>query len=276
MLRPWPADDGGLVRLRLVGGRVTAEQLVALAAVAAEYGDGDVHLTQRANLQVRGLPLVGESLPAKVVRAFEGTGLLPSRSHELIRNIMCSPLTGRSGGRADLTPLLDRLDAGLRADPQLAGLSARFLFVLDDGRGDLLARPADVTLVALDAQHAQLRLGAEHWTPVSPLADGADGMIAAARSFLAARGHEGSAAWHVDELRSPLPIARAEPDPRAPAPAAPLPFGRVEHTDPPLCHVQVPDGVLRPAQLGDLVATGADPLIVTPWHGVIVPDEARN
>ena len=44
------------------------------------------------------------------------------------------------GGRADLRPVMDRLDALLCADPDLGRLPGRFLFTLDDGRGDLLDR----------------------------------------------------------------------------------------------------------------------------------------
>ena len=45
-----------LVRLRLIGGQVSSASLRALADVAGAYGDGRVHLTSRANLQVRALP----------------------------------------------------------------------------------------------------------------------------------------------------------------------------------------------------------------------------
>ena len=44
------------MRLRLAGGRVTADSLAALLWVSRRYGDGDVHLTARANLQLRALP----------------------------------------------------------------------------------------------------------------------------------------------------------------------------------------------------------------------------
>ncbi|MEO8815503.1 MAG: nitrite reductase, partial [Mycobacterium sp.] len=54
VLRPWLADDGLLVRLRLVGGRLPVASLARLLAVSAEFADGRIHLTRRANLQVRG------------------------------------------------------------------------------------------------------------------------------------------------------------------------------------------------------------------------------
>ena len=56
VFRPWPADDGALVRLRVPGGHFTRTTLLALLDVAESYGDGRVHLTKRANLQLRALP----------------------------------------------------------------------------------------------------------------------------------------------------------------------------------------------------------------------------
>ena len=56
VFRPWPADDGALVRLRLPGGHLSRTTLLSLVAVAEQYGDGRVHLTTRANLQLRALP----------------------------------------------------------------------------------------------------------------------------------------------------------------------------------------------------------------------------
>src|SRR5690348_18440750 len=100
-LRPWPAADGLLVRLRLIGGRVASASLNALLNVAEEYGDGRVHVTVRANLQVRAFPGREGTLAPEALAAIERTGLLPARSHELGRNIMCSPQTGLTGGRED-------------------------------------------------------------------------------------------------------------------------------------------------------------------------------
>lgn len=255
VLRPWPAADGDLVRLRLPGGRLPASGLRALADVAAAYGDGEVHLTRRANLQVRGLPPV----TPEIVAAFEATGLLPSRSHELARNVLCSPQTGLAGGRADLRPVVAELDRLLCATPALAALPGRFLFVLDDGRGDLLDRPADLGLVALGPGSAQLRI-AGGWGEVVPLAGAAARLVELATAFLDVR----TAEWHVSELAAPL-VAPLPPDPGLPDPAPPLAYGAV----PGGRHVPAVGGVLDPA----LAEVGGD-LVVTPWRGVLVPEAA--
>lgn len=248
-LRPWPADDGLLVRLRLVGGRVTRTELSELVAVAEEYGDGRVHLTGRANLQLRGLPAAdrdadgdaGGALAPEVLAALEATGLLPSLTHELVRNIMVSP---RSTG---LQPVAEELDRLLCADERLAELPGRFLFVLD-----LPERACDLGLAALDATTAQLRVG-DGWGPVVDVAAAPAAMVALAHDFLDRRTTE----WHVSELPDPLVPDRG-PDPRVPPPVPPLAFGDR--------HVPAPDGVDR-----DLLARLAgDDLVVTPWRGVLV------
>lgn len=272
VLRPWPADDGALVRVRLVGGRTTGQQLCALSDVAVRHGDGDLHLTTRANLQLRGLPLDGDRLPDAVVAEIEATGLLPSRAHDVARNVMVSPLTGLRGGRADLRPVADELDRLLRAVPTLGALPGRFLHVLDDGRGDLVEldglvrRGPDLGLVALDRRTAQLRHGRRGWGEVLPLDEAASALVALAARFVAVRGDGPTAPWHVDEL--PEPLAPDHPrDARTRVRTDPLPHDGA--------HVAVPGGVLTPGLVARLAARGDD-LVVTPWHGVVVAHEAAQ
>jgi precorrin-3B synthase len=270
VLRPWPAEDGALVRVRLVGGRVTAAALAGLSEAAQTYGDGRLHLTGRANLQLRALPWApdGESLPDAVVAAVEATGLLPSRSHELARNVLVSPLSGLSGGRTDLRPVAAELDRLLIADPALADLPGRFLLVLDDGRGDLVDREADLGLVALDRRTAQLRVG-PRWGPVVPLDRAPSALVALATQFLRLRGDGPTAPWHVAELPVELVGPEAQ-DPRVPLAADPPAYGPFDGGE----HVAVPDGVLHAELVTGLVERLVAPgreLVVTPWHGVVVP-----
>ena len=268
VLRPWPAEDGALVRLRLPGGRITRSQLRAVVAIAEEYGDGRAHLTSRANLQLRGLP-GGDCLPGEVVDAIAATGLLPHPEHELVRNIMVSPLTGLVGGRADLQPVARALDEGLCSHRSLAALPGRFLFVLDDGRGDLVDRPLDLGVVAVSADDVQLRLGSQHWGPVVPLSEAAARLVGLARAFLSVRGSGPSASWHVDELpRTP------DSEPRDPRTMVNSPQPAYGDLGVGLVHLPVPDGVLdRPFVDG----LGFDELVVTPWRSLVVgvPAAAR-
>lgn len=267
VLRPWPADDGMLVRLRLPGGRVTVPSLNALIEVAERFGDGRIHVTSRANLQLRALPADGDGLPGDVLTAIEATGLLPSREHDLARNVMVSPQTGLAGGRADLRAVVAYLDAAVCASPELGGLPGRFLFVLDDGRGDLLDRPCDLGLVALSHETAQLRIG-EAWGPVVGVAEAPRHLVALAMDFLAARGSGPDAAWHVHELAAPLRV----PQPPAvdlPAAQPPLAFGPV----PGGFHQAVPPEGLDRAAVDLLGVAAPDQVVVTPWRGVLIPEE---
>lgn len=261
VFRPWSADDGALVRLRLVGGAVDARTLHRLGEVAQVYGDGDVHLTKRANLQVRGLP---DPLGEEVEQALADTGLLPHPTHELVRNVMVSPLTGITGGRADLRPVARALDEGLCAHPSLARLPGRFLFVLDDGRGDLLDRTLDLGLVAVSDTEAQLRIGTRAWGPVVPLDEAAGRLVGLARAFLTVRGDGPAAPWHVDELpATPEPHER---DARTHVRREPPAYGRVAED---ITHLRVPGGLLTPDLRATLPAHGR--LVVTPWRSLLVP-----
>lgn len=269
VFRPWPAHDGLLVRLRLVGGRVSARALCSLVEVAEQFGDGRVHVTSRANLQLRAFPGRDGRLDEAARVALERTGLLPTRTHELVRNVMLSPQSGLAGGKADLRPTASELDRLLCADTTLAGLPGRFLFVLDDGRGDLLHRSCDLGLVALDGRVGQLRIGSG-WGEVVPLRSAPERLTGLAAAFVRSRGIGPTAAWHVTELSDPL----AEPvdvDARVPGPIAPLPFGDV----PGGRHVAVPTAGLDREQvrlLASELASQSDELIATPWRGVLISE----
>lgn len=276
VLRPWIADDGALVRVRLPGGMVATEALAALLKVALRHGDGAVYLTSRANVQVRALAHTDGRLDEKAVRAVVATGLVPSTTHERVRNIMASPLTGRAGGRADLRPVVAALDVRLRAEPRLTALGGRFLFVLDDGRGDLVARDLDLGLVALDAVYAQVRAGRNAWGPVVPLDRAAEVLTASAVAFVERAGTGPSAPWHVDELDGggaalPGMVADRRAETRVSGSAPPL--GRIVQRDGRIArHVPVPDGRLDARLTAELAALSPRELIVTPWRTVVVPD----
>lgn len=259
VLRPWAADDGALVRLRLPGGQVTRDQLAATIGVAEEHGDGQVHLTARGNLQLRGLP-GHDCLPGTVVAAFRATGLLPHPTHDLVRNVMASPLTGLVGGRADLRPVVAEVDERLCARSSMTQLPGRFLFVLDDGRGDLVGRTLDLGLVAVDEHRCQLRLGSHHWGPVVPLGEAAARLVGLARAFLGVRGHGPSAPWHVDEL--PTTPEGQPRDPRTEVHSEQPSYGPLaEGVD----HLEVPGGVLERSALAGL----PERLVVTPWRSLV-------
>jgi len=142
-LQTHAAADGALARVRVPGGLLTGDQLRTLAAAARDLGDGALELTSRGNVQLRGLAPGAE---AGLGDRLAAAGLLPSPTHERVRNVLASALTGRAGGHVDVRPWVRTLDAALCADPALAALPGRYLATLDDGRGDVAGLGGDVGL----------------------------------------------------------------------------------------------------------------------------------
>ncbi|WP_246017399.1 precorrin-3B synthase [Micromonospora pisi] len=286
-LRVHVAADGNLARVRVPGGRLHADQLAALAAAASELGDGGLELTSRGNVQLRGLPAGAErELAARLWAA----GLLPSETHERVRNVIASTLSGRAeGGRFDLRTLVDELDQGLCADPALAELPGRFLFTVDDGRGDVTGFGADVGLFAVASDTLAVLLGGTDTGVRLPPAAGAGTALRAARAFLAEYTAQGGTAWRLTELDDGVPRVahrlRSALDPAfvgspggladAPAPTRP-PVGRIAQIDGRLAlALMVPLGRLTLAQVDVLEAAaraGAHEINITPWRTVVVPD----
>jgi precorrin-3B synthase len=277
VLRPWIADDGALIRLRLVGGALPTSALRALIGIADEFADGTIHLTKRTNLQLRGIDHADGCVPALLVDELAEAGLLPSPTHELVRNIMVSPLSGRLAGRADLRGTAHALDRLLCADPDLAGLAGRFLFVLDDGRGDIASRSLDLGLMAVDAETVQLRVGSQHWGALTPLEEAPEALLAYARQFLRMRGEGDAALWHVDELPDGgaelLGVHHAR-DLRTQVSALPPPYGIITQDDGRRAvHLAVPDGLLTPELAATVVDRAGTEVIVTPWRSIVIPDQ---
>lgn len=271
MLRIHAAADGGLARVRLPGGLLRAPQFAALADAAADLGDGHLELTSRGNIQVRGLM---DGAEAELGTRLRDVGLLPSATHERVRNIAASALTGRDHeGLLDVRPLVAELDAGLCADPALAGLPGRFLFTLDDGRGDVIALRGDVGLYpAGDGGLALVLGGADSGLRADPR-DAVALALDAARAFLRVRTTE----WRLTEWPdaadrlAPLLGGHREPPLEIPATPRRTPLGRLPQRDGRVAvSGLVPLGRLEPAQLTALRAAGE--IIVTPWRTAVIPD----
>ncbi|MFG3286905.1 cobalamin biosynthesis protein CobG [Streptomyces sp. NPDC048111] len=217
-LRLHRADDGLLARLRLPGGILTDRQVSALATAAERYGDGHLTLTSRGNAELRG---IGDACGGGLAELLRHTALLPSERHERIRNIVASPLAGLDGrGHGSLLPWLRELDALLCGEDWTAALSGRFLFVLDDGRGDVQGLGGDVTLLAR-GEHAVVRAGADALHVAAD--DAPRAALEAARAFLAAASAAGTGAWRVRELPPGHPVDLAAALAAAGIPATPAP-----------------------------------------------------
>ena len=261
-----------MIRLRIPGGQTTSRTLLALTTLA-----GTLQLTSRGNVQLRGIEEA--DLPAATDR-IRGLGLLPSPSHELVRNIVASPLTGVTPERPDVRPLVAQLDAAICAEPELEGLPGRFLFAVDDGSADVWSLAFDVGYRALDAERGLLALGggsdrrrAEMTGRVISSSAAPAEMVRVAADFVRAR--EGSErAWRIWELtdfrtgQARFPGIGGNPG----GDVAPS-LGAVAGA----ASVGVPLGFLTADQAAavDEAASGG-PVVVTPWRSLIIPNAAAT
>ncbi|WP_438296715.1 cobalamin biosynthesis protein CobG [Streptomyces sp. HUAS TT7] len=277
-LRLHTADDGRLARLRLPGGILTVRQVNALAAAAERYGDGHLGITSRGNAELRG---IGDSCGTGLAELLRHTALLPSERHERIRNIVASPLAGLDNlGHGTLHPWLRELDALLCAQDWTPALSGRFLFALDDGRGDVASLGADVTLLAQEGgDTAVVRVGAS--TLRVAAADAPRAALEAARAFLATAAAAGTGAWRVRELPPGHEVALARTLADAGIPAEPAPVPDAHATAPEPGTAAAPDGtyavIVAPVlgrvtstQLRALAGPGGE-VRITPWRGFVLP-----
>ncbi len=193
-LRLHAAADGPLARVRLPGGSLTGDQLALLGDLANRWGDGHLELTSRANVQLRALTRAN---PTDLAAHLSGAGLLPSLSHELVRNIAAPPLAA-----PELRALVDDLDRALCADPELAALPGRFLFAVG-----AVALAADVAAIPAARDFTLLFAGQDLGLHVPPAAV-VPALLAAAHAFLDLRADRPNPPWRLAELPTgPTPVA---------------------------------------------------------------------
>ncbi|GLE52401.1 precorrin-3B synthase [Mycobacterium montefiorense] len=266
-LRVHQAADGALVRVRLPGGMITAAQLAALAALSRDFGSGTLELTVRGNLQLRAITDV-----TAVAQGVANAGLLPSATHERVRNIVASPLSGRCGGRADVRAWVGALDAAICAEPKLVELGGRFWFSIDDGRADVSGLGADVGIHVCEDGYAVLLMGRDTGLRIAA-DDVVSTLVKVAVRFTEIHGK----AWRIselDDLDGLLPGADITATPFVPVTKPPLGWIAQDWPGPEdrvALGAAVPLGVL-PAQVAEYLAAIEAPLVITPWRSVLVCD----
>jgi precorrin-3B synthase len=263
------AADGALARVRLPGGMIAPRQLEALAHAADRFGSPAMELTSRGNIQIRGIR--DEKAATALADAVAGAGLLPSLTHERVRNILASPLSGRVGGDADVREWVRRLDAAICAAPDLAALPGRFWFSVDDGRGDVSGLAADAGVHVTGDSVALLLAGRDTGVRFTP-ADVVPALVSIARRFLEIRGD----AWRVAELADPSALvdglARSAEPGATWAPVSRPPVGWIRQDDGRIAlGAGAPLGVLQ-ARVAEYLAAIDAPMVITPWRSVLVCD----
>jgi precorrin-3B synthase len=260
------AADGALVRVRLPGGMITAAQLATLAGMSSKFGSGTLELTARGNVQLRAITDV-----TAVAEAIAKAGMLPSATHERVRNIVASPLSGRVGGHADVRAWVGRLDASICGEPRLTELGGRFWFSLDDGRADVSGLRADAGVHVLEDGCALLLMGRD--TGIRLALDDIYNVVKALVDIGVRFTEIREKAWRVDELdavRDLLPgvTLNATPFPAVTEP----PVGWINQDDGRVTlGAAVPLGVL-PARVAEYLAAIEGPMVITPWRSVLVCD----
>lgn len=290
-LRPMPAKDGLLVRLRPTAGRLSATALRAIARAGREHGNGRFDLTSRAHLQMRGIR--AERLP-HLHETLRAHGLLDATAAgEALRNLLVSPLAGLEG--PDVGAVAAALEAALVADASLQGLPGKFAVSIDDGSAlSLGAVPADIRFVRVAPGSFAIGLGGTDADAALVATCTMPGIVPAAlglaRAFLQCSA---SAAGDVHRMRDLLRLTPPQTIAAA-AGLAPSPdLAPIVPAVTPLC----PIGLLRlgsgtsclglGAAFGRLDASmleqaaetaesfGTGEIRLTPWRSVLVTGVAR-
>ena len=253
---PMRSGDGLILRIRPRLGRLSRDQALGLCALAERYGNGFITLTNRANLQIRGV--TPEHYDDMLVH-LTGLDLVDANPElEARRNLMLTPF--RAPG--DLAESLG--EQLLKILPDLPDLPAKFGFSIDCGPVPVLARdPADIRIersalggLMLRADGCAAGRAATPDTAIALLAElarwFADRPDRKARRMVQAAG-DLPASWQI-----------VAPAPALPAPQpGPRPEGLL---------LGVPFGNLRAASLVHLLeASPAEQVVVTPWRMILLP-----
>lgn len=295
LLRIVPALDGGICRVKLAGGVLSSAQARAIADAAERCASGVLELTNRSNLQIRGV-LPGQQ--AELIERLLAAGLGPSNPvADDVRNLLLSPAAGLDpqallDTRALAAALLDLL----QTTPALHGLSAKFALQLDGGEAlAMLEHPHDIWLSALPGTPTRLAFGLAGCPGDQPL-----GMVNAEQVtqlvkqllqlFLQLAGNEHSRIRQLlaviapnqlmQQLQARLPFAvQAAPTDWQRAPVSQhAPIGIYPQQQSGLCMVAAASrlGRIDAAQLNALAELaehhGDASLRLTPWQGLLLPN----
>ncbi len=143
-----PAQDSFMLRMRIPGGILTAQQMRGVAAMAADWGSGRAEITTRANLQVR------EFQPKDIVRVLNKLQTLGMTSRgsgaDNIRNITASPITGIDPAElCDVAPLAAALHNYILNSRDMYGLPRKFNVAFDNGGAiSVVADTNDIGFIA--------------------------------------------------------------------------------------------------------------------------------
>ena len=245
--KPMMSGDGLVVRVRPYAAEISAEQASTLAGAAQKFGNGFIDVTNRANLQIRG---VSEDGYTDLMNTLGEAGLLDSDEDlEVKRNIVVTPYweVGDTSRR-----LYDALVSALSKFPVFPG---KFGFVIDCAQQRVLGGvPGDIRFETSAEGGLMIRAdGSETGCSVT-LANAVDTALELVEWFMARRDQ--------DTRRFAKLLETHELDARftglAPAQTNTTKAGLL----------YVPFGQLSARGLSDLADLG-DPIRITPWRALL-------
>jgi len=158
------AEDGILSRMRLPAGLITSVQVEVVANIANKFGNGEIQITNRANLQIR----TSQALSFETLLDLQDYRLASSDANtDGLRNIMASPTAGIDPhALINTIPFVKQWNFYLANHPELETLSHKFSVCFDGGETISISdRPNDICFVAVEFDHEiyfELRLGRDH------------------------------------------------------------------------------------------------------------------
>ncbi len=143
------AQDGILSRIRLPAGVITSTQCELLVQVVKQFGNDEIQITNRANLQIR----TSQALSFDTLLDLQDYGLASSESStDGLRNIMASPSAGIDPyAKINTIPFVKEWNVYLSQHLELAILSNKFSVCFDGGETIVVSdRPNDICLKAIE------------------------------------------------------------------------------------------------------------------------------
>lgn len=124
-----PEAEAFMVRLKLPGGALTAQQVLTVADLADRVGDGRLSVTTRQGLELHGVVLA--HLPSTFA-ALEAVGLTTvGACGDQVRNVVGCPVAGIDPDEVlDTTPLAQSLTSAFLGNPRFANLPRKFKIAL--------------------------------------------------------------------------------------------------------------------------------------------------
>ncbi|WP_081497178.1 precorrin-3B synthase [Phyllobacterium sp. YR531] len=145
LFRMAQARDGGICRVKLTFGQLTSDQARGIADASEQFGNGIIDVTNRANVQIRGVQPHNEDA---LIDSLLGLGLGPlTDKGDDVRNVMISPFAGADKTRVDIRPLATSILRELQTSPIYQTLSPKFCIFVDGGENiAMVTHPHDVWL----------------------------------------------------------------------------------------------------------------------------------